>query len=204
MTIIYDDCAGRLNCHTCSNIFICTTLKSSWTMMWICYDCWSWSIYYRLIVKILQLSRGTFEHAVFWSWCNLFLSIYPFTLEVHVYVYIGACLWSWTALVVCTLPYLRIDYLLTLAFVPLPNCPWGFSQSINNRLIIIKAVESSLVGSVDLVPNSNLLFRFQFPWQSIKPSAGRCSFVFGMDSVLDLDISYFVSFRTLYFIAYLP
>ena len=204
MTIIYDDCAGRLNCHTCSNIFICTTLKSSWTMMWICYDCWWWSIYYRLIVKILQLSRGTFEHAVFWSWGNLFLSIYPFTLEVHVYLYIGACLWSWTALVVCTLPDLRINYLLTLAFVPLPNCSWRFSQSINKRLIIIKVVEISLVGLVDLVPNSNLLFRFQFPWQSIKPSAGRCYFVFGMDSVLDLDISYFVSFRTLYFIAYLP
>ena len=204
MTIIYDDWTGRSNCYTCSNIFICTTLKSSWTMMWICYDCWWWSIYYRLIVKILQLSRGTFEHAVFWSWGNLFLSIYPFTLEVHVYLYIGACLWSWTALVVCTLPDLRIDYLLTLAFVPLPNCSWRFSQSINKRLIIIKVVEISLVGLVDLVPNSNLLFRFQLPWQSIKPSAGRCYFVFGMDSVLDLDISYFVSFRTLYFIAYLP
>ena len=204
MTIIYDDCAGRLNCHTCSNIFIWTTLKSSWTMMWIFYDYWCWSIYYRLIVKILQLSRGTFEHAVFWSWGNLFLSIYPFTLEVHVYVYIGAWLWSWTALVVCTLPYLCIDYLLTLALLPFPNYSWRFSQSINNRLIIIKAIEISLVNSVDLVPNTNLLFRFQFPWQSIKPSAGRCYFVFGMDSVLDLDISYFVSFRTLYFIVYLP
>ena len=201
MTIIYDDWTGRSNCYTCSNIFICTTLKSSWTMMWICYDCWWWSIYYRLIVKILQLSWVIFEHAVFWSWGNLFLSIYLFALEVHVYVYIGAWLWSWTGLVVCTLPYLCIDYLLTLALLPFPNYSWRFSQSINNRLIIIKAIEISLVNSVDLVPNTNLLFRFQFPWQSIKPSAGHYYFVFGMDSVLDLDISYFASFRTLYFIA---
>ena len=169
--------------------------------MWICYDCWWWSIYYRLIVKILQLSWVIFEHAVLWSWGNLFLSIYLFALEVHVYVYIGAWLWSWTALVVCTLPYLCIDYLLTLALLPFPNYSWRFSQSINNRLIIIKAIEISLVNSVDLVPNTNLLFRFQFPWQSIKPSAGHYYFVFGMDSVLDLDISYFASFRTLYFIA---
>ena len=201
MTIIYDDWTGRSNCYTCSKIFICTTLKSSWTMMWICYDCWWWSIYYRLIVKILQLSWVIFEHAVFWSWGNLFLSIYLFALEVHVYVYIGAWLWSWTALVVCTLPYLCIDYLLTLVLLPFPNYSWRFSQSINNRLIIIKAIEISLVNSVDLVPNTNLLFRFQFPWQSIKPSAGHYYFVFGMDSVLDLDISYFASFRTLYFIA---
>ena len=45
----------------------------------------------------------------------------PLSLAVHVYDYIGVWLWFWIAPVVWTLPYLGIDYSLTLAHFPLPN-----------------------------------------------------------------------------------
>ena len=47
----------------------------------------------------------------------------PLPLVVHVYDYIGVWLWFWIAPVVWTLPYLGIDYFLTLAHFPLPNYP---------------------------------------------------------------------------------
>ena len=155
-----------------------------------------------IIQYFLVCRWGAHQQYTLLSGCG-YIYPFPFTplpLAVHTYVYILAWLWSWIALVVCPLPYLGIDSFLTPALLPLLNFSCLLVQSFHNNLIIIRQFTILLMDTACIVSQQPLAISFSVSLASYLIQCQTQVFCFfAKGSVLDLDISYLLLFKTFLF-----